>query len=167
MLSKTLITRLRPFRKWCVSLHTTDCGFRYPAFRAGKLAYAGTAAAKEEFSQAASEGTGGLHFRRCTASTSGTFDQEITVHACGINPRLRANLIVRGTETMDIFDIKPLDKGWYYRCRSRGVSAGDRLWSRAEAIYQAEMKAKMYLPAEIDLYDKEGERIIAFFRLDN
>jgi hypothetical protein len=67
---------------------------------------------------------------------------------------------------MDTFDIKPLDKGWYYRCQSRGISAGDPKWSRSEAIYQAEMKASMKLPAEIDLYDREGERIIACFILN-
>lgn len=53
MNSKTMVVRFRPRPKWIVTVHTAENGFRFSAFRTGKLICTGEAVTKEGCQEAA------------------------------------------------------------------------------------------------------------------
>jgi len=53
MKSKTLVARFGPRPRWIVTVHTTEIGFRFSAFKIGKLTCWGEATSKEACIEAA------------------------------------------------------------------------------------------------------------------
>lgn len=53
MNSKTLVLRFRPRPKWTVTIHATETGFRFKAFKIGKLTCEGEANSKDGCAEAA------------------------------------------------------------------------------------------------------------------
>ena len=69
--------------------------------------------------------------------------------------------------SVDTFEVKKLDATWYYRCESRGIAAAGpgRDWTQKDAVKAAIKHAAANPPAEILVYDDNGQSVIIVHRV--